>query len=137
MRTFYIFNVNRQTSVLSKDSPYLLFKSLEAIYKARKQDLVMASNLYDQITSKLNKDIINNKVSTYYENNDFYMQSLNHHSYYNKYRDESLDIEVKNSYIIVTCNKENLNVFKNMKDYNLFACDFNNKDYFWLDEIYT
>lgn len=33
MRKFYIFNINKNSCVLAKDSPYMLYKSFEAIYK--------------------------------------------------------------------------------------------------------
>lgn len=136
MRTYYIFNINKEMSILTKDSPYMLFKSLESIYKANKDDLYVASSLYEQLASKFNKNILNNKIAKKYKDNDHYMYTKDHHNYYNKYKDETCNLIIKNSYIICNCNKSKIELLQKINGYNLFACDFENKDYFWLDEIY-
>jgi len=136
MRTYYIFNVNREMSILTKDSPYMLFKSFESIYTADRNDLYMASNLYEQLAAKFNKRIFNEKIATNYKDNQHYMYTKDHHSYYNRYKDETCSLIVKNSYMICSCNNNRMELLKKIRGYNLFACDFENKDYFWLDEIY-
>ena len=50
MRKFYIFNINKNMCILAKDSPYMLYKSFEAIYKSNREDVGMAQNLYEQMT---------------------------------------------------------------------------------------
>ena len=136
MRTYYIFNVNKEMSILTKDSPYMLFKSFESIYQADRNDLGMASNLYDQLASKFNKNILNQKIVNEYRDNQHYMYTKDRHTYYNKYKDETCNLTVKNSYIICNSNNSRLELLKKLNGFNLFACDFENKDYFWLDEIY-
>lgn len=136
MRTYYIFNVNKEMSILTKDSPYMLFKSFESIYQADRNDLGMASNLYEQLASKFNKTILNQKIVNEYKDNQHYMYTKDRHTYYNKYKDETCNLTVKNSYIICNSNNSRLELLKRLNGFNLFACDFENKDYFWLDEIY-
>ncbi|MBE6148687.1 MAG: sporulation inhibitor of replication protein SirA [Firmicutes bacterium] len=136
MRTYYIFNVNKEMSILTKDSPYMLFKSFESIYQADRNDLGMASNLYEQLASKFNKNILNQKIVNEYRDNQHYMYTKDRHTYYNKYKDETCNLTVKNSYIICNSNNSRLELLKRLSGFNLFACDFENKDYFWLDEIY-
>lgn len=136
MRTFYIFNINKETAILAKDSPYMLFKSLESIYNGNKKDLYMATSLYEQLACKIDKDSLNKSILASFKNNQHYMFNSNHHSYYNKYLDETCNVVVKNSYIICNCNNAKLNLLKALGSNNLFACDFENKDYFWLNEIY-
>ena len=136
MRTYYIFNVNREMSILTKDSPYMLFKSFQSIYESDKSDLYMASNLYEQLASKFNKQLLNEKISNHYKGNQHYMYTKDHHSYHNRYKNESCDITIKNSYMICTCNSSKMELLTKITGFNLFACDFENKDYFWLDEIY-
>ena len=136
MRTYYIFNVNREMSILTKDSPYMLFKSFESIYQADKKDLFMATSLYEQLACRLNKIQLNSMISKNYKDNQHYMYTKDYHSYYNKYKDETCNITVKNSYIICNCNNSHMELLKKVSGFNLFACDFENKDYFWLDEIY-
>ena len=135
MRTYYIFNVNREMSILTKDSPYMLFKSFESIYKSGRKDLYVASNLYEQLSKRFNKQSINKKISSKYKDNQYYIYTKDHHAYYNRYRDESCDLEIKNSYIICKCHNSRLELLKKLSGFNLFACDFENKDYFWVDEI--
>lgn len=136
MRTYYIFNVNKEMSILTKDSPYMLFKSFESIYQADRNDLGMASNLYEQLASKFNKTILNQKIVNEYKDNQHYMYTKDRHTYYNKYKDETCNLTVKNSYIICNSNNSRLELLKRLSGFNLFACDFENKDYFWLNEIY-
>ncbi len=135
LRTYYIFNVNKEMSILTKDSPYMLFKSFESIYKSGREDLFVATNLYEQLASKFNKELVNNRISHNFLDNQFYIYTKNMHSYYNKYRDETCKIEVKNSYLICTCKNSRFELLRKLQGYSLFACDFENKDYFWLDEI--
>ena len=135
MRTYYIFNINKEMSILTKDSPYMLFKFLESINR-KSNDLYTASNLYEQIAKRFNKVIINDKIYNKYKDNEYYIHSNDYHSYYNKYRDERCNITVKNSYLICNSNNSRLELLNSLNDYNLFVCDFENKDYFWLNEIY-
>jgi len=123
-------------SILTKDSPYMLFKSFESIYLADRSDLYMASNLYEQLASKFNKNILNQKIVKEYKDNQHYMYTKDYHTYYNKYKDETSNLTVKNSYIVCNSNNSRLELLKKLNGFNLFACDFENKDYFWLDEIY-
>ena len=62
MRKFYVFNVNKETSIISKESPYILFKSFESIYNADRSDFNMAKTLYGQLSLKLNKSMLNQKL---------------------------------------------------------------------------
>lgn len=133
MRTYYVFNINLQMSILAKDMPYILYKNLESIHKSN--DIYLASSLYEGLVSKINKNIINNILLNNFKDNDFYLYNNNHHSYYNKYKDESCEIDVKNSYLIYKSNSKKLVLLNKLREYNLFVCDFFNKDYFWLSEI--
>lgn len=123
-------------SILTKDSPYMLFKSFESIYLADRNDLGMASTLYEQLAAKFNKAMLNQKITEEYKGNQHYMYTKDHHNYYNKYKDETCNIIVKNSYLVCNSNNTKLELLKKLTGFNLFACDFENKDYFWLDEIY-
>ena len=113
----------------------MLFKSFESIYKSGRSDLFIASNLYDQIASKFNREIVNKIIYDGFKENQFYIHTKNSHLYYNKYRDETCNIEIKNSYMICTCKNSHFDLLKKLNGYSLFACDFENKDYFWLDEV--
>ena len=135
MRKFYIFNINKNMCILAKDSPYMLYKSFEAIYKSNREDVGMAQNLYEQMTLKINQTMINNKIYADNKDNHFYYLVNNVHNYYNKYKSEEEKLTVKNSYLLCEGNTSKPYLLKSLTNYNFFVCDFDNKDYFWLDEI--
>lgn len=136
MREFYIFNINKEISLLAKDSPYMLYKSFETIYNSSKNSLAIAQNLYEQVAGRINQNVINQKIFASYKDSDYYFLANNIHNYYNKYRDETQKVIVKNSFLRCITNVNNLLLLKPLTQYNFFVCDFQNKDYFWLDEIY-
>ena len=72
--------------ILAKDSPYMLYKSFEAIYKSNREDVGMAQNLYEQMTLRINQTMINNKIYADNKDNHFYYLVNNVHNYYNKYK---------------------------------------------------
>lgn len=135
MRTYYIFCINNEMSILAKDNPYILFRSFESIYKGKRNDLYVASNLFEQLTNRVDNKI-NDKLKQKFKDNDYYMYTLNRHAYYNKYKDEKCELLVKNAYLLCTTNSIKPVLLSKLKKNNLFICDFQNKDYFWLDEIY-
>ena len=100
MRKFYIFNINKNMCILAKDSPYMLYKSFEAIYKSNREDVGMAQNLYEQMTLRINQTMINNKIYADNKDNHFYYLVNNVHNYYNKYKSEEEKLTVKNSYLL-------------------------------------
>ncbi|MDD5865167.1 MAG: hypothetical protein PUD07_01585 [bacterium] len=137
MRKYYVFNVNKEMSILAKDSPYMLYKSFETIYNSNKKEINIAQNLYEQLAMRLNQNVINQKIYAEYKDNDYYYLVNNSHNYYNKYKGEEEKVIVKNTYLYCTSNTTNLKLLKPLTNYNFFVCDFENKDYFWIDEIYS
>ena len=59
MRTFYIFKINKELAILTKDSPYNMFKSMEQIYKLDKKDFNLGLKLFEQLAEPLNHQKIN------------------------------------------------------------------------------
>ena len=135
MRTFYIFRINRELSVLLLENPYTLYKTLESIYLLDKTDISMGKELLDQVSLRFNVDTFNKMIYEKNKDNDFYMKIGNNHRIYNKYRAEETNIYVKNTYILVTTNvlPKNINLF--LPNNDLFVCDFANRDYFWLTRL--
>lgn len=136
MRTFHIFNINESIYALTKDDEYPLFHTFEQIKNLRSSDLSIGINLYEQVAMPIDKDKYNKKVYKYLKDSDFYTVFNNKHSYINKYRDENSLLKINNAYIKIVTNKEFPEFFKLLKkEKSLFACDFDNKDYFWLSNI--
>lgn len=135
MRVFYIYNVNDLFASVYEKYPYKLYKMLEEAYYTNKHDLVMASSLYDQMITNFNKlfmnnyMVANNKLDAYYYNRDN-MHLISSRNEYSKLMVSSYCLKLKS----------NLNYpkfFNHIHDYsdNIFVCDFQNQDYFWLSRI--
>jgi hypothetical protein len=136
MRTFYIFNISDYLAILTKETPYNLFKTLEGVYYLDKTQLDVGISLFEQIAIPFHKDDINKLLFDTYKDNDFYTLSKGKHRLYNKYLNEIVEFEPRLSYILLKTNSNKKSIFQNiMINNHLFACDFQNKDYFWLDSI--
>lgn len=135
MRTFYVFRISSDLSVLMEDTPYNLYKTLESIYLLNKESASFGKDLLDQLIIPLEKDKISKTIYELNKDNDFYMKVGDKHKIINKYRKEQTEIEVKNSHILLKTNA----FYKNIKNFlpsnYFFVCDFANKDYFWLSKL--
>jgi len=135
MRTFYIFKINYEMEILLKESPYNLYRSLEGIYYLDKTNASYGATLLDNLIVPIDKDKYNRLIYDKNKDNDFYMKFKDTHRIINKYRNEDTNILVKNSYLLVRTNIINKDFIKYMPLNDLFACDFENKDYFWLEQL--
>ncbi len=136
MRTFYIFYINKEFKILTKDNPYNLYKALENIYYFDKDDMYTGMNIFDQVAIPFKKEEVNDYIFNNFKDNDFYMMNKNKHKFFNKYRDEKILIKTNLTHIYLKTNMSNKYVFENINiNPNLFACDFQNNDYFWVDNI--
>ena len=136
MRKFLIFNINDEMTILSKKNPYNIYRSLEQIYKMKKTDANVGMNIYEQIIAPININKMNDELFQTYKNNDYYSKINNKHIFYNKYRPEETKLTINNSYLILESNAIIPIFLKSLnKNKNLLACDFENKDYFWVDEL--
>ena len=135
MRIFYIFNINNYLYSIYEKYPYNLYKMLEEAHYTKKHNLAKSATIYDQLITNYNKLYINeyfnlkNKMDVYY---------------YNKNNIHLISSRGEYSRLIVTSYclklKSNLNYpkfFYDLNNYsnNIFICDFNNQDYFWLNKI--
>ena len=74
MRTFYIFRSNREMSLLMREAPYNLFKSLEGIYLLDKASVGYGKDLLDQLIVPIDKLKYNRLIYDKNKDNDFYMK---------------------------------------------------------------
>ena len=135
MRTFYIFRINRSMTLLLRESPYNLFKSLEGIYLLDKANIGYGKEMLDDLIVPIDKLKYNRLIYDLNKDNDSYMKVGDNHKIVNKYRKEETNIWVRNSHILLKTNIINKNIRKFLPLNELFACDFENKDYFWLEEL--
>lgn len=134
MRQYYIFKVNDNFSSLYNNKEFYLYKMFEQISKSNIKDFSVSYRLFSQMATAYDKSKINSSLYKAYMFNDSYTKTLNKHLYNDGI--EKTKLVVYNSYIKINTNKNITCFFKNLVDNNnLFVCDFNNKDYFWLNKV--
>lgn len=135
MRVFYIYNINDFFTSMYEKYPYKLYKMLEDAYFTRKHNMSLSSNLYEQIITNYNKLFVNNYLFANHKLDIYYYHKNNMHMISNRQEYSKLMV---NSYCLKL--KSNINYPKFLKtihEYsdNIFICDFENQDYFWLNKI--
>ena len=136
MREFYIFNINNEFKYNIKLDPYILYKIFEELHSIKHENVKYGLNIYNNITKPINKKYFNDKIYNEYKNNDSYTKFMNQHRINSYYDREYSTLIIKNSYIKLDTTTLNPSFLKSLnKQKNLFVCDFNNKDYFWLESI--
>lgn len=136
MRTFYIFKINQEMAILTKDTPYNMFKSMERIYKLDKKDFSLALKMFEQLAVPIDHNKLNLRLYNAYKDNDHYTKYRNVHKINNRYKPEESKLVVNNIYLLLESNIIKPLFLKALNyDSNLFVCDFENKDYFWLDSL--
>lgn len=136
MRTFYIFNIKKEMSILTHDTPYNLYRTIESLYYLDNINLGLSYKLYDQIFDSFDKEYMNVVINRIYQNNNYYYQENNRHVISNKYRPENSYLYIHRSHLLLKSNVIKPTLLTNYTNSdNLFVCDFKNKDYFWLSEV--
>ena len=135
MRTFYIFKINREMTLLMEETPYNLYRTFEDVYLLDKEKISYGKDILDQLIIPIEKAKYNKLIYERNKDNDFYMKIGDKHTIYNKYRNEKTIITIKNSYILMQTNTINKNIQNFLPFNDLFCCDFINKDYFWLSKL--
>lgn len=134
MRVYYLFKINDSFSKLYYNKTYYLYKMLEQISKSSQNDFIIAYRLFSQMATAYNKVEINSNIYKAFEYNDKYMKTLNKHILDDGV--EKTKLTVYNTYIKIRTNQNLTSFFKVLnKEKNIFVCDFNNKDYFWLSKV--
>lgn len=136
MRNFYIFNINQEYTNLTRCKPYTLFKTFEEIYNLSINDYLYGIDIYENIVIPLNKKKLSNDLFEDYKKDDHYSKFMYTHLYNNYFSEEKSSLDIHNSYMLLKTNSIRSKFFNFLSDYNhLFVCDFQNKDYFWLESI--
>lgn len=134
MRVFYLFRINKFFSYVYKDKPSRIYYMLEELYNTRCVNKDNIYRYYEQIAIPFNKDSLFS-----------YLKSIN----YKYYHMGNIYYIVENNIIVSKLTISNCNLkintldsytyfFNILSSYanDIFVCDFDNKDYFWLDKIF-
>lgn len=135
MRVFYIYNINDFFTSIYDKYPYKLYKMLEEAYHTNKHNIILSSNYYEQITTNFNKLYINNYIEANNKLDAYYYKKNNIHII--SCREEYTKLMVSSYCIKIKTNLNYPTFFQNIRNYsdNIFICDFENQDYFWLNKI--
>lgn len=133
LRTFYIFKINKDFKVLTKDRPYNLYLALDEIHCMNNRELGLAYRLFGEICEPQDKMRVNLSIFNKLKDNDNYTKFQNRHLINDYFTKENSKLIVNESYIKVKSTLNNPSFFDLLKTIpNLFVVDFYSKDYFWL-----
>ncbi len=136
LRTFYIFKIKREMTILTKEIPYNLYHTIESMYYIDSFNMGTSFKIYDEIFASFDPSYLNKRIYNLFKNNRYYKYYDKKHIIYNPYKPEESILKVYNSHIILKSNAINPTLLINyLGSDNLFVCDFKNKDYFWLNEF--
>jgi hypothetical protein len=136
MRTFYLFEIKDDILKRFKHSYEELYSILESIYLGRNDDVDICYDIFKCIVNPINKNEISNYIKKRNIGHENYICYNYMHSINDYYLDESTKLNIYNSHIKIDTNKNNPSFFKDIKNIkNIFVCDFDNRDYFVLDDV--
>lgn len=130
MRKYYIFIIRKEFYKIYKNNSLVLYKTLENLYNLNLTNFGYGVSIYNQLCLTFNPEVLNN----------YFLRKFNNYKY-NKHFiiSEQVIIEIHRSCIVLLTKKNVPNIMKYLLYYNkyLFVCDFDNKDYFWLENQYN
>ena len=135
MRTYYIFKIDKKSNTIYKRNKTAIYKLLYKINKLGKSEYKLGNRLYKNIIIPLDKIRINNYILSNHINDIYYKKEDNLHSLDSAF--EKSRLIVYNTYIKIITTNNISSFFKDLSPIsnNLFCVDFNNTDYFYIDEL--
>lgn len=136
MRTYYAFIIKDSLMHFYSKKPYSLYKILEQIYRLKNNDIVLGYRLLEQVsnpfTRKMDKFIYKKHM-----NELEYSKLDDGHMIKNLYSEEITFLKVFHSHIRIKTNNNYSAFFNSIKEYddNIFICDFENQDFFFISKI--
>lgn len=134
MRTYYIFNVNKYFKYMYKNNPFKMYKIFEEIYYSKDYDNIKTFRVMEEVSVPFNKIMLNEYIYFEYKLKYGYKRRDNVHILNT---DEKTTLRINNYNIKIETDSNYSIFFDDIKSYNtnLFVCDFENKDYFWLSKL--
>jgi len=135
MRIFYVYRINEFYRDMYYKHSYRLYKILEQIYYERDYDRVSSYRLYKQVIIPVNRLLCNSYVTKNHRLS--YEYCYDNHVHYIKKNDEHTKMVISNIHIKIISDINYPSFFDDIYAYdsNIFICDFDNNDYFWLDKV--
>lgn len=133
MRTYYLFTIRPKIKTAYQEDVNGLYNHLYRLYKNNKRTINYKFNFYKQLCIVFKADVIKEYLKyqphVKYKNNKFLI----------KKNPEINLIEVNYACVVIISNINIPLILKSFSYYNnnIFVCDFENNDYFWLADLYN
>ena len=139
MRTFYLFEIKENILKNYKNNYEELYSLLENIHYLKTEDIVLGFNIFNSLVIPMKKEVYNEYIKKNNLSKESYICYNYTHTINDFYYNESTKMVINNSHIKIKTNKNVPSFFYNIRNFNnIFVCDFNNHDYFLLEEsVYT
>ena len=139
MRTFYLFDVKENILKNYRNNYEELYGLLESIHYLKTEDIILGFNIYQRIVNPMKKEEYNDYIKKNNLGKENYICYNYTHTINDFFFNESTKMIINNSHIKIKTNKNVPSFFYNIRNFkNIFVCDFNNHDYFLLeDTIYS
>jgi len=139
MRTFYLFEIKENILKNYKNNYEELYSLLESIHYLKSEDIVLGFNIFNSLVIPMKKEVYNEYIKKNNLSKESYICYNYTHTINDFYYNESTKMVINNSHIKIKTNKNVPSFFYNIRNFNnIFVCDFNNHDYFLLEEsVYT
>ena len=135
MRTYYIFRINNSLNKIYEKNSISIYKMLNKINNMDKKEYEFAKRIYKKTVIPINKNLIDKYILMIHMNDIYYKKYGNVHIL-NSEREES-KLYLYNTYIKIITTNNISSFFKDIYSINnnMFCIDFENKDYFYLDDF--
>lgn len=134
MRTFYLFEIKTNILKSFKNNYEELYSLLEKIHYLKTEDIVLGYNIFERLVNPLKKNTINRYIKDNNISNENYICFNYTHIINDFYMNESTKLLINNSHMKIKSNKNIPSFFFNIRKIpNIFVCDFDNHDYFLLE----
>lgn len=137
MRTYYAFIIKDSLMHFYSKKPYSLYKILEQIYRLKNNDIVLGYRLLEQVTEPFGTRRTDKFIYKKHLNELEYSRLDDGHMIKNLYSEEITFLKVFHSHVRIKTNNNYSSFFNSIQEYdeNIFVCDFENQDFFWMNKI--
>ena len=137
MRTYYAFIIKDSLMHFYSKKPYSLYKILEQIYRLKNNDIVLGYRLLEQVTEPFGMRKTDKFIYKKHLNELEYSRLDDGHMIKNLYSEEITFLKVFHSHVRIKTNNNYSSFFNSIQEYdeNIFICDFENQDFFWVNKI--
>ena len=137
MRTYYAFIIKDSLMHFYSKKPYSLYRILEQIYNLKNNDIVLGYRLLEQVTEPFGTRKTDKFIYKKHYDELEYSRLDDVHMIKNLYSEEITFLKVFHSHVRIKTNNNFSAFFNSMQEYNenIFVCDFENQDFFWMNKI--